>query len=52
MKITTRDGEVIGEVITNHSMTIKEACELAKIDAGHDEDNDYDIDELTMDYAA
>ena len=42
--------EVIGEVITNHSMTIYEACELAGVNAGHDENNDYDIDELEMDY--
>ena len=50
MKILDQDGNVVGRVITNHSMTIYEACELAGIDAGHTEDNDYDIDTLYMDY--
>ncbi len=50
MIIKTRDGEKLGRVITNHSMTIYEACELAGIDAGHAEENEYDIDDLEMDY--
>lgn len=51
MKIRVKEtGEVIGEVITNHSMTIYEACDFAGVDAGHSEDNDYNIDELEMDY--
>jgi hypothetical protein len=50
MKIRTADGEVIGTVTTNHSMTIYEACDFAGISAGHTEDNEYDIDTLVMDY--
>lgn len=50
MEIRTQNGEVIGKVITNHSMTIYEACELAGIDAGHDENNEYNIGDLVMDY--
>jgi len=50
MKIRTTAGDVVGEVITNHSMTIYEACELAGIDAGHNAENEYDIDDLVMDY--
>lgn len=50
MKIKTRGGEVLGVVMTNHAMTIYEACELAGIDAGHTEDEEYDIDTLVMEY--
>jgi hypothetical protein len=50
MKIKTRDGETVGEVITNHSMDIYTACDFAGIDAGHTDDYEYDIDELVMDY--
>lgn len=50
MKIRDEEGNVIGSVVTNHSMTIYEACDLAGIDAGHTEDYEYDIDKLTMDY--
>jgi hypothetical protein len=57
MKIIVKaTGEVIGEVITNHSMTIWEACELAGIDTDTDEDgnyNEYDPEaDLEMDYEA
>jgi hypothetical protein len=50
MKIKTQDGTTVGEVVTNRSMTIYEACDLAGVDAGHTEDNEYDIDTLIMDY--
>jgi hypothetical protein len=50
MVIRDESGDIIGRVITNHSMTIYEACDFAGIDAGHTEDNEYDIDTLTMDY--
>jgi len=51
MKIRIKEtNEIVGEVITNHSMTIYEACDFASVDAGHTEDNEYDIDELYMDY--
>lgn len=55
MKIRVREtGEVIGEVITNHSMTIWEACDLAGIDTSTDDDgnyNEYDPEaDLEMDY--
>ena len=53
MIIKTRStGETLGSVLTNHAMTIYEACELAGIDAGHTEDFEYDIDDLFMDYDA
>ena len=54
MKIRVKEtGEIIGEVITNHSMTIWEACELAGIDTSTDDDgnyNEYDPEELEMIY--
>lgn len=50
LKIRDTEGNVIGRVNTNHSMTIYEACDFAGVDAGHTEDNEYDIDTLTMDY--
>lgn len=50
MKIKTRDTqEVVGMVLTNHSMTIYDACDLAGVDAGHTDDYEYDIDNLYMD---
>jgi hypothetical protein len=46
MKLRVKEtGEVIGEVITNHNMTIYEACELAGIDT-----DEYDPEDLSMDY--
>ena len=50
MKIIDENGNIIGKVNTNRSMTIYEACDFAGIDAGHTEDNEYDIDNLHMDY--
>jgi len=53
MKITVKNtGEVLAEVVTNRSMTIYEACELAGICVTPDEnsDCDYDADELEMVY--
>jgi hypothetical protein len=46
----TYTGEVVGEVLTSSNMTIYQACELAGVNAGHDEDCKYDIDNLVMDY--
>lgn len=49
MKIRVKEtGEVIGEVITNQSLDIYTACDLAGIDT-----EDYDVEaELEMDYEA
>ena len=45
-------GEIIGTVITNHSMDIAEACRLTGIDIAGDADNDpnYNPEELEMVY--
>lgn len=47
MKIRVKEtGEVVGEVITNHSMDIYTACDLAGIDV-----EDYDVEaDLEMIY--
>ena len=45
MKIKTRFGEVVGQVLTSHTLNIYEACEQAGIDP-----DDYGFDELVMDY--
>jgi hypothetical protein len=51
MKIVDRNTkEVLATILTNQNMTIYQAVELAGLDAGHDEENEYDIDELEMDY--
>jgi hypothetical protein len=45
MKIVeTKTGKVIGEVITNHSMTIYEACEFAGINVLPDENGECEYD--------
>lgn len=51
MKIIDRNTkEVLATILTNQSMTIYQAVELSGLDAGHDEENEYDIDDLEMDY--
>ena len=39
--IVKSTGEVIGEVVTDHSMTIWEACKFAGIDTTVDEQGNY-----------
>jgi hypothetical protein len=46
----TYTGEVVGEVLTSSNMTIYQACDLAGVNTGHDDDCDYDIDDLVMSY--
>lgn len=45
MLIKTEEGEILGEVITNHSMDIYTACELCGIDT-----DEYDPETLKMEY--
>ncbi len=45
MKIVVKETrEVVGEVITNHSMTIYEACALAGVDVEPDENGECEYD--------
>jgi hypothetical protein len=54
MKIILKEtGEVLAEVVTNRSMTIYEACELAGIDIEPDENGECEYDaerDLVMEY--
>lgn len=50
------DGEIIGSVLTNHSMTDEEICEMAGVDLaitqedfeGMPENGKYDLEELEI----
>jgi len=46
-------GEVVGEVMTNHSMTVEETCALVGIDLNEMEDETtpkWDIEFFAMEY--
>ena len=54
MKIINKESnEVLAEIVTNHSMTIEEACELMDIkimttEEDYENGDGYDIDQLEM----
>ena len=56
MKIIKVDsGEVLAEIVTNHSMTLEQACDLMDIKIMHTEqdyqaDEGYDIEDLELVY--